>query len=139
MIRRYHVTIEISTDDTNGQGEEVARGLAEIAGFKVTSSERLVNRRTTSQNNAVHKWLSSIANEARNNGETAGMLLKRPAELPITETMLKDCYKQIAKKMFDKDSTTKLSTIEMQAVNVVFERVIAERLNISIPFPSSNE
>ena len=139
MIRRYHVTIEISTDDTNGQGEEVARGLAEIAGFKVTSSERLVNRRTTSQNKAIHKWFSLIANEARNNGETAGMLLKRPAELPITETMLKDCYKQIAKKMFDKDSTTKLSTIEMQAVNVVFERVIAERLNISVPFPSSNE
>ena len=139
MIRRYHVTIEISTDDTNGQGEEVARGLAEIAGFKVTSSERLVNRRTTRQSNAVHKWFSLIANEARNNGETAGMLLKRPAELPITETMLKDCYKQIAKKMFDKDSTTKLSTVEMQAVNVVFERVIAERLNISIPFPSNNE
>jgi hypothetical protein len=139
MIRRYHVTIEISADDTTGQGEEVARGLAEIAGFKVASSERLVNRRTTSQNNAIHKWFSLIANEARNNGETAGMLLKRPAELPITETMLKDCYKQIAMRMYEKDSTTKLSTIEMQAVNSVFERVIAERLNISIPFPSNQE
>jgi hypothetical protein len=64
------------------------------------------------------------------------MIVKNPAELPITSFLLKDLFRFIGKKSFHKDSTAKLNKEEFNQIQRTFERIIAERLEISIPFPN---
>ena len=64
------------------------------------------------------------------------MIIKKPAEIPITRTLLKDLFRLYAKKMYAKDSTSKLDKNEFSDVVNTFQRIIAQRLEISLPFPS---
>ena len=92
--------------------------------------------RTEKENRALHLWFEMISTEANNMGLTMDMLVKKPHEIPITPELLKYFFRLYGNVMYGRNSTSKLTTKEFSEIVKVFEKVIAERLEISIPFPS---
>lgn len=98
--------------------------------------EIIEKKRTSQQARSMELWFTQIADEARNKGLTMDAIVKHPASLPITQSLLKDLFRLMGDTMYKRDSTTKLTRKEFKEVQEAFERVVAERLDVSIPFPS---
>lgn len=130
------IIIEDGGTGTLAEAMREAKRIVESFGLKAASVKPVMSKRSQNQNNALHLWLSLIEEEARAQGMTMDMIIKNPAELPITRHLLKDLFRFIGKKMYGKDSTTKLDKIEFGEVQRVFEKTIGERLEIYIPWPS---
>lgn len=130
-MNRYAVKILLDAETP-----KLARQQIEKLGLKAFEINRFNSSRTISQNSALHKWFEIIEQEAQNNGSTMDMLIKNPCDIPITRNLLKDMFRLIGNTMFHRDSTAKLTKSEIDEVIKVFEKVIAERLGIDLPFPS---
>ena len=140
MKRTYQVTIELEVDsETVRQGKELAKKAIESMALLCREVKSPRDSRTGPQNRSLHKYLSMIADEAQNSGQTLDMLVLKPSEFPITETMLKDFFREIGRRMFGKDSTSLLEKHEFQKILEVFDKAIAERLEIYLPFPSDEK
>lgn len=66
------------------------------------------------------------------------ILFLKPTELSITETMLKDFFREVGKRMFKKESTKDLTNKEMCEVHKMCERTFAERLDYTEEFPNKD-
>ena len=97
--------------------------------------ELVQERRTSKQNRSLHKWFSLVSEEANEKGLTLNKLFTKPQNMRITPETLKMLFKEYAKRMYNKDSTTKLTKQEIAILIEVFEQVYAERLDCTIPFP----
>jgi len=97
------------------------------------------DQRTTPQNSSIHKWFEIIEQECTSLGQTMDMLIKNPTEVPITRYLLKDTFRLIGKVMYGKESTADLTKEEIDKVIKVFEKLIGERLEINILFPSKQQ
>lgn len=98
--------------------------------------------RTPTQNRSIHKGFELIAQAFREKGysvEDLLTILDYRIELEWTKTLVKEIlFKQIAKKMFDRDSTKDLTTKELQEVWENMSRRIAPS-GVYVPFPSTEE
>lgn len=92
-------------------------------------------KRSGSQNNSLHRWLTLTANEANEKGLTLDMLYTQPQNMRITPELLKNLFREYGRVMYNKDSTSKLTKDEMTKLISVFEQIFAERLDSTIPFP----
>lgn len=97
--------------------------------------ELVQERRTSNQNRALHLWFSLVSDEANEKGLTLNELFTKPHNMRITPEALKMLFKEYAKRMYSKDSTTKLTKQEINILIEVFDQVYAERLDCTIPFP----
>jgi hypothetical protein len=134
---RFEVKIIYET-----KADDIEKGIAQVeaiinaVGFKDFQVTHRPDQRSFNQNSALHKYFELVEDEARNAGLTMDMLIKKPNELPITRYLLKDLFRLIGKTMYGRESTAYLTKNEMSEVISTFQKIIAERLNISIPFPS---
>lgn len=120
---------------------ELIRELAEaVAGGEiVVSYKRRVKQRSLQQNAASHLLFQQYASKLRAAGITQKMLLnsfRTGLELDCTDTMIKDLFRAIGKKMHGKESTAKLTTVELQETYLAIDRAFSETHGISCPFPS---
>lgn len=95
--------------------------------------------RTPTQNRALHLWFEFIANELNNMGQTfvyAG-LVQDTLECEYTKDIVKhQVIKPFMKVMFDKTSTTKLETGEINKLIDAINLYFSERRGVQLPFPS---
>lgn len=135
--RDYRVVINFSVKSkTVAKGIEFVKEAMKTMGLNVISVKSIHGQRSDNQNNAVHLWFDQIAMEAQRQGLTVDMWIKKPAEMKITKSMLKDSFRAIGKAMYHKDSTAKLSKTEFSEVVFFFDKVVLERLGIDIEFPN---
>lgn len=93
-------------------------------------------QRTSAQNNSLHKGLRLIAEQLREKELSVQTVLAGGIELEWTETLLKETiFKPICKLMFDCDSTTQLTTKQLQEAWENMSRAIA-KTGCYVPFPS---
>ncbi len=130
----FTVKIKIKSK-TIQEGKEHIEALMKMANLEYEITHNPLNR-SINQNSALHLYLAQLEDECRNMGYTMDMIIKKPAEIPITQTLLKDLFRLYAKKMYAKNSTSKLDKNEFSDVVNTFQRIIAQRLEISLPFPS---
>ena len=97
-------------------------------------------KRTLPQNNSLHKYCTDLATEL----DAAGFEQREVFEqfkasftIPWTMDAIKNIFKQVAKAMYDVDSTTKLNTVQMQKVYQVVDARISEITSIRCEWPSS--
>ena len=133
--KRYTISLTI-TADNNSEGKAKLESILKFAGVKQYEIKSAPESRTTSQNSALHLYLTMLEEECRNMGATMDMIIKKPQQLPITRHLLKDLFRLYGKTMFGKDSTSKLEKNEFSEVLMTFQKVVAERLGLSLPFPS---
>ena len=95
--------------------------------------------RTATQNKALHAYLTMIAHELSNQGQTMQKVIQKFPAIEITPT--KDSVKSIIWKpiqeaVLGKKSTTGLTTAEVTQVYEVMRMFLAKEFEISLPFPS---
>ena len=90
------------------------------------SEDKPKKKRSISQNASLHKYCSNISTRMTDAGFTQRLLVgkfREGFELPVTQSMIKDIFREVGKAMFKKESTKDLTTIEIQRVyQVVDER-----------------
>ena len=95
--------------------------------------------RTSAQNRAAHKYFGLVAEALNDSGMSIQKVLKPGIDVPWTATTVKELlFRTVMKAMFLKDSTTELTTAEVNKVYEVMDRHLSELGLDSIPFPSTN-
>jgi len=93
-------------------------------------------RRTCQQNKALHKYLGELSEALNDAGWDMKAVLKPNISIPWTPEMAKEhIWKPVQNIMLDKDSTTELSTTDVDAIYQVISRHMAEKFGVSVPFP----
>ena len=97
-----------------------------------------IKQRTSRQNSSLHLWFTQISDELINQGTDLRELVKNGVDIIPTPEALKVLFKQLVMAMYQKESTTQLTIKELNAVCEVFNKILAERAEIHIPFPSED-
>jgi hypothetical protein len=98
-------------------------------------------QRTAQQNRALHKYFTMLANDLNEAGYDLKKVLK-PAylatvDIPWTpDTVKAHLWRPIQEAQLQKESTTELSTREVDVVYNTLNRHLGEKLGIHTPFPS---
>jgi hypothetical protein len=94
-------------------------------------------KRTTSQNNSLHLWLTQIASELNSQGQTYTNPLD--IETKYTMTLLKEVYwKPTLKEVFGIESTTQMTSSILNNMIDSFN-IWLSNYGIYIPFPNLQE
>jgi hypothetical protein len=100
----------------------------------MTSPEK---QRTIQQNRALHLYFQLLAERLNEAGLDMRVVLKPTVEIPWTKESVKDhLWRPVQEIYLRKDSTTELTTEEINKVYEVLNRFLGEKLGISEPFPS---
>lgn len=97
-------------------------------------------KRTVTQNSAIHKYCEMIAEVLNDMGHTFEFkgLKKMQIEIPYSAILVKETiWKPIQMALFDKSSTTELTTSEVSKVAEPIEMMFA-KMDIVLPFPSKD-
>lgn len=94
--------------------------------------------RTTRQNRALHKWYSLVAHNMKEQGLSMQKVLKPTYEITPTMTLIKDCiWRPVQLTMTGKESTTEITTKELQDIYQVIDTNFLGKWQIDLPFPSA--
>ena len=118
----------------------ILRERVEVSPVVVTVKKK-VHQRTVTQNSSLHKYFSIMAEKLNDAGITQKQLVgsfKEGFELSVTSNMLKDIFREVGKAMFKRESTTGLTTTEVQKVYEVVDQRLGEVTGCRCEWPSSN-
>lgn len=97
----------------------------------------MTDKRTIQQNKALHKYFELLANKLAESGLDMRKVLKPEVEIPWTKEAVKECmYKPVMEAMFHVEHTSMLDTRQISQVYEVLNRHTAEKLGISVDWPS---
>lgn len=93
--------------------------------------------RTDKQNRALHLYFTHLAEELNNAGYDMRKTLKPSVEIPWTSRTVKDfLWRPIMKAQVMKESTTELTTKEIDLIFDTLNRHLSEKFGVSVMFPS---
>lgn len=96
-------------------------------------------QRTIPQNKSLHLYASKMAKGMNQAGITQRELtgkFKEGFELPVTESMIKDVFREVGKAMYQKESTADLSSKEICEVYKVVDQRFGEVTGVRHEWPS---
>ena len=94
------------------------------------------NTRTQRQNRAMHKLFREISQQMNEQGLTLQQVLRSDVETMMTPKLVKEIiWKPVQKAMYGKESTTQLTTDEVDKVFDVINKHLGKH-GIHVPFPS---
>jgi hypothetical protein len=98
-----------------------------------------VNRRTDQQNKALHKFFELVSDEMNEQGigiSTIMDSLKEGVDIFPTPEFIKEVWRLFQKALLKKESTTQLTTDEIDKIYELFTKWLGEKFGIYIQFPS---
>ncbi len=97
-----------------------------------------VKQRTPKQNRSLHKWLGDLADALNDAGFYLNDKRLILLDVPFTKENLKEnVVRPYIRAMYpDYESTTELSTTELQDLYQALDQVIAERTGVHVEYPS---
>ena len=99
-----------------------------------------MTQRTLKQNKSLHKFFTILAQDLNDAGLDQRKVLKPGIEIPWTSATIKaQLWKPIQDVMLEKESTTELTTKEVNQVYEVLIRHLGEKFGITTAFPSEQE
>lgn len=127
---------------TDQTWQEFSAALAAVQGGECVITIESKKQRTKPQNRSIHKVCRMLSEGLNNKGQymvrALKVLRKSPeVEIPWTpEEVKRLLWRPVQKAMFDTESTTELSTIQVSQVFEVLNKNLAEKLGVSCEFPS---
>lgn len=98
---------------------------------------------TSPQMRALHLWFEMIAealNEAGHPHEYKVAFAERTARIPWTKELVKDfIWRPVQRHLLKKESTTKLTTTEIDKVADPIQDAVEQKTGKNIPFPSEED
>lgn len=102
--------------------------------------EKTQRQRTTQQNKALHVLFRMLAEELNDAGLDMRKTLKQSVDIPWDPKTVKEyLWRPVQKAQLGKDSTTELTTEEIDKVFDTINRHLGERFGLHVPFPSIEE
>lgn len=93
--------------------------------------------RTSQQNKAMHQFFNLLAKALNDAGYDQKRTLRADMDIPWSPDAIKALlWRPVQQALFDKKSTTKLSTTEVSQIYDVVMREIAKRTGVVVEFPS---
>lgn len=99
-------------------------------------------KRTDRQNRTIHLYLTLVARELQNQGQTIQGIVKKVdwAEIIPTKQSVKEVlWRPIQETVVSKKSTTELSTSEVNKIYEIMSMFLSKQFGISLPFPTSQD
>lgn len=97
-------------------------------------------QRTLRQNKALHKWYGLLAQELNDAGLDMRKTLKPTIDIPWDAKTVKDyLWRPVQELQLEKESTTELTTREIDTVYDTLNRHLGEKFGLHVPFPSIEE
>lgn len=97
-------------------------------------------QRTNQQNKALHVLFRLLADNLNNAGLDMRKTLKPGVEIPWSQAAVKEyLWRPIQKAQLHKDSTTELTTVEIDMVFDTINKYMGEKFGMHTPFPSIEE
>lgn len=91
------------------------------------------------QNNALHLYFELLSQSLNDAGLDLRKTLKPTIEIPWNKETVKEyLFKPIMKAQLNKESTTEMTTKEVDQVIETLNRHLGEKFCLHIPFPSLN-
>lgn len=106
---------------------------------KMTQESLSSQKRTDRQNRAIHAYLSLVARELENQGQTMNNVIQKMSTteiIPTKNSVKEIIWKPIQNVLYGKKSTTELSTAEVNRVYEVVAQFLSGQFGITLPFPS---
>ncbi len=122
------------------EAESVKRAKSDITlrlnqyGLQNFTLKQVRKNRSLSQNNALHGWLSEIADQCIEKGLTLEVLYEEPNDIPVTMEQLKEFAKATSEHLFQESKTSKLNTAQFSHLIETLDFVFTNRLDNQIPF-----
>lgn len=110
--------------------------------MKAIKDTIIQKQRTDLQNRAIHLYLTWVAHELQNQGQTMQNVVQKINKVEITPTMqnMKEMvWREIQKTMFKKESTTFLTKHEVTQVYEVMSMWLSKNFGIDLPFPNDED
>ena len=105
--------------------------------FQEKDEERKEKQRTVKQNRALHKLFDLYAENLNNAGLDMRKTLKPGVDIPWSaETVKEYLWRPIQKAQLNKDSTTELTTKDIDRVFDTINRHMGEKFGLTTEFPS---
>lgn len=101
-----------------------------------------MTQRTDAQNRAIHLYCAQLADALDREGHTLQNVVERikKAEIrPTQENIKETVFKPMAKALFGVDSTTKLTTSQVDRVYEMVNAFIGREFHLYIPFPCDDQ
>ncbi len=96
-----------------------------------------MNQRTPLQNRAMHKYFTMLAEELNAAGLDMKTVLKPTVDIPWTPESIKNhLWRPVQDAMFDKESTTELTTKDLTQVYETLTRHLGEKFGTFCRWPS---
>lgn len=97
-------------------------------------------QRTLRQNRALHKLFSLLAEELNSAGFDMRRTLKPGIDIPWNAKTIKEyLWRPIQQAQLDKESTTELTTKDIDDIFDTLNRHLGEKLGVHVTFPSIDE
>lgn len=94
-------------------------------------------RRTVQQNKALHLLFTHLATTLNEAGLDMRRTLKHDIDIPWTPNSVKEfLWRPVQNAQLNKDSTTELTTTEIDQVFDTINKHLGERFGLHVPFPS---
>ena len=102
--------------------------------------QKVENQRTLKQNNALHKLFELWAKALNDAGYPVQVVIQKTPEIWFTKHNIKELlWRPIQKASLGKESTTELTTKEIDTVYDEVNKFLAEEFKIHEAFPSIKE
>lgn len=99
--------------------------------------DKAVKQRTSAQNRSGHLWFTHVADELNSAGMDMQVVLSKRLGIMWTPEAVKEClFKVLARAMYQKTSTTQLTSKEFTKVAEMLRDVIAKDYGLDIEYPS---
>ena len=106
----------------------------------VPLKEKVYPTRTKQQNKALHVLFQLLANTLNEAGLDMRKTLKPDVNIPWSGPSVKEyLWRPIQEAQLDKQSTTQLTTVEIDQVFDTINKHLGERFSLHVPFPSIEE
>ena len=97
-------------------------------------------KRTLRQNRALHMLFGMLAKELNHSGLDMRRTLKEGVEIPWNAKTVKDyLWRPVQQAQLEKESTTELTTKEIDEVFDTLNRYLGEKFGLHVHFPSIDE
>lgn len=94
-------------------------------------------KRTDRQNNSLHLYFQLLADELNAGGFDMRKVIREGIDIPWSAYNVKEqLWRPVQEAQLGKESTTKLTTKEIDVIYDTVNRVIAERTGVHVAFPS---
>lgn len=96
-----------------------------------------MKQRTSQQNKALHKWFELVSEDLNNAGYTVKKTLRADFDLDWSSSLFKELiWRPIQKVITKKNSSSELSSGELQIIWDTINRHLGEKFGLHTPFPS---